>query len=128
MNFFIGRIIKHDGKFYFDEGTFKVKLVEDTVPKTKPYEGDEVIFGIRPEDIYDKLFVQEASTENTVTARVDVVEPMGSEVYLHMATPKQIFIARVGGHDKPEVNHDIDLVFDMSKAHFFDKDTEKVIV
>ena len=128
MNFFMGRIIKYDGKFYFDEGTFKVKLVEDAVPKTRPYEDKEVIFGIRPEDIYDKLFVQEASPENTVTARVDVVEPMGSEVYLHMATPKNIFIARVGGHDKPEVNHDIDLVFDMSKTHFFDKDTEKAIV
>ena len=98
------------------------------IPKVASYEGKEVVFGIRPEDIYDKLFVQEAPPENTVTARVDVVEPMGSEVYLHMATPKHTFIARVGGHDKPEVNRDIDMVFDMGKIHFFDKDTEKAIV
>ncbi|MFA5335519.1 MAG: sn-glycerol-3-phosphate ABC transporter ATP-binding protein UgpC [Candidatus Omnitrophota bacterium] len=127
MNFLNGRLVKIDGKHYFDEGTFKAKLVDDMVPKLTCYEGKEIIFGIRPEDIYDKLFVQEAPPENTVTARVDVVEPMGSEVYLHMVTPKQAFTARVGGHDKPEVNHDIDLVFDMSKVHFFDKDTEKAI-
>lgn len=128
MNFLAGRMIKKDSKFYFDEGSFKVKIVEEVIPKVANYEGKEIIFGIRPEDIYDKLFVQEAPAENTVTARVDVVEPMGSEVYLHMATANQNFIARVGGHDKPEVNRDIDMVFDMGKIHFFDKDTEKTIV
>ena len=128
MNFLNGKVIKDDGKLYFDEGTFKVKIVDDMMGRIGPYQGKEAVFGIRPEDIYDKLFVQEAPPENTVTARVDVVEPMGSEVYLHMATPNQAFIARVGGHDKPEVNHDIDLVFDMGKIHFFDKDTEKAIV
>ncbi len=128
MNFLRGRVIKKDSKFYFDEGTFTVKIVDEMVPKVTSYEGKEIIFGIRPEDIYDKLFVQEAPPENTVTARVDVVEPMGSEVYLHMATPRQSFISRVGGHDKPEVNRDIDMVFDMGKIHFFDKDTEKAIV
>ncbi len=128
MNFLTGRIAKVDSKFYFDEGTFKVKIVDEMIPKVASYEGKEITFGIRPEDIYDKLFVQEAPAEHTITARVDVVEPMGSEVYLHMATPKQGFIARVGGHDKPEVNRDIDMVFDMGKVHFFDKDTEKAIV
>ena len=86
MNFLNGRIVKTDGKFHFDEGTFKIRVVDDMVPKISGYEGKEIVFGIRPEDIYDKLFVQEAAPENTVTARVDVVEPMGSEVYLHMAT------------------------------------------
>ncbi len=128
MNFLMGRIIKSNNKLYFDEGTFKVKLVDDTIQKLSGYVDKDIIFGIRPEDIYDKLFIQDAPPENTITARVDVVEPMGSEVYLHMATPKQTFIARVGVHDKPEVNRDIDMVFDMGKIHFFDKDTEKVIV
>ncbi|KPK37985.1 MAG: glycerol-3-phosphate ABC transporter ATP-binding protein [Omnitrophica WOR_2 bacterium SM23_29] len=128
MNFFVGQIIKKDGKFHFAEGTFTVKIVDGMIPNISGYEGKEVTFGIRPEDIYDKLFVQEAPPENTITARVDVVEPMGSEVYLHMATPKQIFIARVGGHNKPEVNRDINLVFDMNKIHFFDKSTEKTII
>lgn len=128
MNFMTGRIIKLNGRLYFNEESFKVKLVDDMFGKMSGYEGKEVIFGIRPEDIYDKLFVQDAPAENTVTARVDVVEPMGSEVYLHMATLKQVFIARVGGHDRPEVNRDIDMVFDMGKIHFFDKDTEKAIV
>ena len=128
MNFLNGRIINKNGMLFFDEGSFQVKIFEDMTDKLLGYEGKEVIFGIRSEDIYDKLFVSEAPPENTITAVVEVIEPMGSEVYLHMNTGTQIFTARVGGHDKPTVNQEIDLVLDMSKIHIFDKETEETVV
>lgn len=128
MNFMKGRIIKKDGRIYFDEGKILVKLVEDMYIKIAPYVDKEIIFGIRSEDIYDKLFVSEAPPENIVRVTCEVVEPMGSEVYLYLGTGKHTFIARVGAHNKPPVNQDMDLVFDMSKVHFFDKDTEETIV
>ncbi|MBU0467786.1 MAG: sn-glycerol-3-phosphate ABC transporter ATP-binding protein UgpC [Candidatus Omnitrophica bacterium] len=123
-----GRIIKKERKYYFDEGKFRVKLVEEMHKAIAPYEGKEIIFGIRAEDIYDRLFVSEASAENTVRAVCEVVEPLGSEVYLYLNSGRHSFIARVGAHNRPEVNRDMDLVFNMSKVHFFDRDTEKTIV
>jgi len=123
-----GRIIKKERKFYFDEGKFQVKLVEEMHKVITPYEGKEVIFGIRSEDIYDKLFVSDSSPENTIRAACEVVEPLGSEVYLYLNSGKHTFIARVGAHNRPEVNRDMDLVFDMSKVHFFDPETENTIV
>ncbi len=128
MNFMSGRIIKKDGRIYFDEGKIQVKLVEDMYNKVIPYLGKEVIFGIRSEDIYDKLFVSEAPPENIVRVTCEVVEPMGSEVYLYLNTGRHTFIARVGAHDRPGVNQDMDLVFDMSKAHLFDRETEETII
>ncbi len=128
MNFMNGRIIKKDSRIYFDEGRIKVKVVEDMYPKLMSYVGKEVILGIRAEDIYDKLFVSEAPPENIVSVNCEVVEPMGSEVYLYLNTGKHTFVARVGAHDRPGVNQDMDVVFDMSKVHFFDKDTEDTIV
>ncbi|MBU1061230.1 MAG: sn-glycerol-3-phosphate ABC transporter ATP-binding protein UgpC [Candidatus Omnitrophica bacterium] len=128
MNFTDGTIIKKDGKFFFRENGFTVKIVEDMYDKMSSYQDREVTFGIRPEDLYDKLFVQEASSDNTVKAVVEIVEPMGAEVFLYISVSNSSLIARVGGHDRPEVGQDLDLVFDMSKAHFFDKDTEKTIV
>ena len=128
MNFLNGKVIKDDGKFYFDEGTFKVKIVDDMITRIGPYQGKEAVFGIRPEDIYDKLFVSEAPSDNTIKATCEVIEPMGSEAYLYLNTGKNPLIAKVGGHNKPTLNHDMDLVFDMSKVHFFDKDTENAIV
>ncbi len=128
MNFMSGKLIKKNGKIYFSEGKILVKLVEEMVSKVAGYVGKELVFGIRSEDIYDKLFVSESSPENTLRVTCEVVEPMGSEVYLHLNTGKHTFIARVGAHDRPQVNADIDMVFDMSKVHFFDKDTEETIV
>ncbi|MDD5246303.1 MAG: sn-glycerol-3-phosphate ABC transporter ATP-binding protein UgpC [Candidatus Omnitrophica bacterium] len=128
MNFMTGRIIKKDSKFYFDEGKIKTKLVEEMYKAIQPYANKEVIFGIRSEDIYDKLFVSDAPPENVIRANCEVIEPMGSEVYLYLSTGRHTFIARVGAHDRPQVNSDMDLVFDMSKVHFFDKDTEETII
>jgi len=128
MNFMLGRIIKKDGKIYFDEGKIQVKLVEDMYKKISNYVGKEIFFGIRSEDIYDKLFVSEAPPENIVRVNCEVFEPMGSEVYLYLNTGKHTLIARVGAHDRPKVNQEMDVVFDMSKVHFFDKNTEETIV
>jgi multiple sugar transport system ATP-binding protein len=128
MNFMEGTVIKTNGKYFLDEGTFKVKIVEDMYPQIAAYEGKTVVFGIRPEDIHDKLFVSEAPPENTIKVIVEVVEPMGSEVYLYLTTKKNHFVARVGPHNKPEVNQELEMVLDMSKTHFFDKDTNEVII
>lgn len=128
MNFMKGKIIKLDGHIYFNEGRFKVKIVDSMRELLISYVDKESIFGIRSEDIYDKLFVSQAPPENVVTVTCEVVEPMGSEVYLHLTTGKHSFIARVGAHDRPEINQDMDLVFDMNKVHFFDSETEKTII
>jgi multiple sugar transport system ATP-binding protein len=128
INLMNGRIIRKERKYYFDEGRFQVKLVEEMFKSIAPYEGKEVVFGIRAEDIYDRLFVSEASPDNTVRVVCEFVEPLGSEVYLYLNSGKNTFIARVGAHNRPEVNRDMDVVFNMSKVHFFDRETEATIV
>lgn len=128
MNFIKGTIVKKSEKLYFNEGNFQVRIMDAMMKNTAPHSGKEVIFGIRPEDIYDKLFATDAPPENTIKATCEVIEPMGSEAYLYLNTGKSSLVAKVGGHNKPTINQDMDLVFDMSKIHFFDKDTEKTII
>jgi multiple sugar transport system ATP-binding protein len=128
MNFMTGNVIRKNDKLYFNEGKFLVKIVDEMCAKMDAYAGATVVFGIRSEDIYDRLFVSEAPPENVVRVTLEVMEPMGSEVYLHLNTGAHSFIARVGAHDRPKINSEIDMVFDMSKAHFFDSLTEETIV
>lgn len=128
MNFIEGTIERQDGKFYFRESEMKLRVLDDIAERLVPYVGKPIIFGIRSEDIYDKLFATEASPENTLLATCEVVEPMGAEAYLYLRKGRSAFIARVSGRTRPHDNQDIDLVFDMSKAHFFDKESEKAVV
>ena len=128
MNFLHGTIQHVNGSLFFNEGAFQLRIVEDMREALRSYEGREIVFGIRPEDLYDKLFIAETPPDSTVTSTVEVVEPMGAEVYLHLKTGRHPVVARVNPQAKPEVNQDLDIVFDMGKAHFFDPQNEHTIV
>jgi multiple sugar transport system ATP-binding protein len=128
MNFLNGSVVKKSEDLFFKNDSMEVKILPAMHDKVKSYIGKTVIMGIRPEDIYDKLFAQYASDEFVVKARVDVVEPMGAEVYLTLNCGRSSFVARVNAHDTVSVNQDLDLVFDMKKVHFFDQQSEKTIV
>ena len=128
MNFMEGKIITKDEKFYFNEGNFQVKIVDEMIPRISNYQDKAIVFGVRPEDIYDKLFIPDAAPENTLTATCEVVEPMGAEAYIFLNTGKHNFIARMESHERAEINQDMDLVFDMSKIHFFDSANGKTII
>ena len=128
INLINGKIIRKERKYYFDDGRFQVKLVEEMYKTIASYEGKDIVLGIRPEDIYDRLFVSEASPDNTVRVVCEVVEPLGSEVYIYLNLGKTNLIARMGAHNRPEVNKDMDVVFNMSKVHFFDRQTEVTII
>jgi multiple sugar transport system ATP-binding protein len=128
MNFIEGKIIKKGKFLYFDETNFRIKIMENMYSVLNKHIDEPVVMGIRSEDIYDKLFVSEAPPENIVTMTCEVVEHLGSEVYIHMNTGKHIVVARVSGDANPQINQDMDLVFDTGKIHFFDKSTEKTII
>ncbi|HTL70250.1 MAG TPA: sn-glycerol-3-phosphate ABC transporter ATP-binding protein UgpC [Candidatus Eisenbacteria bacterium] len=128
MNFLNGQLVRLDGKIYFQNGPFKVRINDAMAPKLSDYVNKEIVFGIRSEDIYDKLFTSSSSPDNTIRATCEVIEPMGAEAYLYLRCGANSFIARVSGQIRPGVNQDLDLVFDMGQAHFFDKDTEKSVL
>jgi len=128
MNFLEGKISKIEKKLYFEEGNFRIRIVEGMYDALEGYLDKRVILGVRPEDIYDKLFVSEAPPENIVTLTCEVVEHLGSEMYVHLNTGKHVVVARIAGDANPQINQDMDVVFDMGKIHFFDKTTEETIV
>ncbi len=136
MNFFKGTIRAENGALYFDEGKFRVRVSDRHREKVGPHADRRVLFGIRPEDIWPKTSptapgegYQEASArERVVTSSIEVVEPIGSEVYLYLNTGIHSYIARVKSHPKSGIRQSIDMVFQMEKAHFFDPETEKAIV
>lgn len=92
--------------------------------------GKTLIYGIRPVDIFDSALVSrvEASPENKVEALVDLVEPMGdiSSVFLKVAD--KIFTASLSGESKAKDGEKITVLFDTSRGHLFDPESETAIV
>jgi len=128
MNFCDGRLIRKEGHIYFQEEKVTVKVAGDMENKLSDYVNQEIVFGIRPEDIYDRLFVGQSSPDNTIKATVEVIEPMGSEVFLYLNTGRTTLIGKVDVHTQASLGQELEFVFDMAKVHFFDKDSEETIV
>ena len=107
----------------------KLKVPEGIlkVLKEKGYEGKELIFGIRPEDINTEPAFLETFPNSVVHATISVSELLGSESHLYCQVGKNEFIAKVDARDYLQTGAGIDLGFDLNKAHFFDKETEKTV-
>ncbi len=127
-NFLRGKIIPRNGELYFMDEGIRLKVLKQHHEKLASYINQDIFMGIRPEDVYDKLFAQDASEEFIITATVELIEPMGSEIYLYFSVGRNNFIARVSNQDTATANQDLQLVFDMSKAHFFDPKTEEAVL
>ncbi|MCK4810479.1 MAG: sn-glycerol-3-phosphate ABC transporter ATP-binding protein UgpC [Candidatus Omnitrophica bacterium] len=128
MNFMDGEIMAKNNDLYFAEGNFRIKIPKEKYLKLKSYTGKKIIFGVRPECIYDKLFASMATPDNTVRASCEVIETMGAENHLYLSTGKHTIVAVVDASNKPLIGSVLEVVFDMQKSLFFDPATEKSIV
>ena len=63
-----------------------------------------------------------------VKSTVEVVEMMGSEVYLYASTGQTGFTARVGPTCRKQIGDAVEVVLDMDKAHFFGGTDEKALL
>lgn len=123
MNLFQGCIVEKKNGLVFDEGHFSICIEDIHRSILTSYTGKEIVFGIRPEDLYDASGVSNANLDNQIKARVEVVEPMGAEVFLYLNTGTHSFVARMDAHEKECRGQELTLSLNIKKSHFFDKET-----
>ena len=93
--------------------------------KVQALKGKKVVLGIRPEDIYDASNPKAPEFRDSVIAcKVDIVEPLGSELYVHTHVGSESMIGRI----EPDVQVQSGQVFqahvDPMKIHIFDPGTD----
>ncbi|MBW1971917.1 MAG: ABC transporter ATP-binding protein [Deltaproteobacteria bacterium] len=129
MNFFDAKIIKKDEKLFIEFAGAKLLIPKRYQKKCANYLNKDVIFGIRPENIYEKRFSKIKSVkENTMDVIVDVVEPLGDRDMVEVTKEGIEFSCLLEPEAKVKPDELIKVVFDLSKSHIFDKDTKKNII
>jgi multiple sugar transport system ATP-binding protein len=129
MNFFEGTLSEKGDVLVFQE-TGRDGLVDSnliTVPLGKAFRpasrsqvGKQVVLGIRPEQIACLPMPADGLPEHGMEAVVEVVQPLGSETYLHLAGHAHSFVARVSATDPFRAGQKVSLTFDARHAHLFD--------
>jgi multiple sugar transport system ATP-binding protein len=128
MNF-LNVVVKGD-KITTTDGEVSLKLPKGKAKmlKDRGYDGKEVVFGIRPEDIHTEPITKETYPGDTLKAKLSLVEPLGAETMLYFRVNDVPFVARVGARDTSKTGDTTELTFQLPNAHFFDPNTELAIV
>jgi multiple sugar transport system ATP-binding protein len=129
MNFVDAAVVAADGALYIDAGSFRVRAPDSFAPRLQPHAGRNVVFGVRPEDISARGAAAAADGGSTLTAQADVVETLGSEVFVHLTCGPHTIVARMEAPDVPlRVGQSLEVDLKMPKTHVFDPATAQTIV
>jgi multiple sugar transport system ATP-binding protein len=127
MNFFNATLVEEDGKLIVDTGSFRVPVPEDKVEVWRQAMNQDVVLGIRPEDIHDPDYQPANITPHPIEATVDVTELMGNEVFVYFKTGSEEYIGRVDPRTNARVGEELKAVFNLDNLHLFDSQTEQAI-
>jgi multiple sugar transport system ATP-binding protein len=119
MNFFPAQIHESGGQRLADAGFFKAPVAGRAAESP----GQDVVVGIRPEDIHD-LATTQAREMLPVDAKVEVLEYLGNELQLLLSSDGKSYIARVSTETQTRPGASLRVGLDLRKLHVFDKQTE----
>ncbi len=103
----------------------KLKIPADKAGQLKGYPEKRVIFGVRPEDLPEAPC---SVAGETFDVTVEVMEPLGSEVYLDVKAGDQSLIARAEPKTTAKPHATLCLKPALENIHLFDIRDEKTLV
>jgi multiple sugar transport system ATP-binding protein len=125
MNFVSATVTGKDGNLFFTTQGLSLPVPPAKAKALAAYKDKPVTLGIRPEDMHWST-AQEAGT-SIFEARVEVLEPIGHEVYLDATVGNNEIVARVTPDAPVKVGQTIRLAAVVDKLHAFDPQTERAI-
>jgi multiple sugar transport system ATP-binding protein len=109
MNLIRSRLIGENGSVYAEFGETRLRLPHSLLEDRHQLQrlvGEEVILGIRPEDIEDAALTTKSDPEASLDVDVSLAESMGSEVIIHFQIPAESVVVAEAGVGKIQDEED----------------------
>ena len=129
MNFIDCLLVEQDGHLFLTGEGFQLKLpAERKVAVTKlGSRGGRLVLGIRPEDISEGRSPTGTVDDEVITARVDFLEPLGSEILATCSLAEHEIIVRLNPRTSVKSDEIVELVLNMERATLFDPATAEAL-
>jgi multiple sugar transport system ATP-binding protein len=121
MNFIEGSVQQAGAGFVFVAEGMRLALPQRMNESLKSVAGRKVVFGIRPEDVTDPGGAG-AAEGRSLKCRVDVVEPLGDEMIVHLAAGGQTVVAKMRA-ERLTPGAEVVMAVDVDRAHVFSAET-----
>ncbi len=127
-NFFRGTIVQSGDDLAFVHHTLQLPLTGACKTALLPMAGKEVLFGVRPENLGSEAAEHDAEAVH-LTARVELLEPMGATTYAYMNTgDPELCIGLCNPYRQLRAGEEATFALSLKKTHFFDATTGKRII
>ena len=132
MNLFRGSLdARGDGVWFVEGGAgadgFAVRPIGEAAAQLARHAGREVILGVRAEDVHVGGEPRSADSQAALVATVDIVELMGADTQLYLATGTHSFVARTRERHEVKGGDPVRVSLDMRRACFFDAASEAAL-
>jgi len=127
MNFIEARVEIGKGLVLLKSGGFQLGLRGEFIDLLRKYDGSEVIIGIRPEHLRLGKAISEEGLP-IIKGTVDFIEALGSDIIVHVDMGPKIIVVKASGIKPPAIGESVNVFFELSNMHLFDKRTEELIL
>jgi multiple sugar transport system ATP-binding protein len=125
MNFVGVTVRESDGAVWAESAGLKIKVPGAQADRLRRGMGQQVILGIRPEDL--RVAASSDPSELTFNAVVEVVEQLGPEILLDLKVGRDSMVAAVEPTVRTKIQETLRLALNPDRLHFFDAKTEAAI-
>jgi len=127
MNFFEARLKKEGNDLFVDTNAFSVKIPDSRKAAYEGHVGKDVVFGLRPEDVYDPKYEAPGIVAEQIEGSVEVTELMGNEIFVFFKSGDHDYVGRIDPRTGYKMGDKVQATFNMANMHIFDKETEQAI-
>ncbi|GAB4378698.1 MAG: sn-glycerol-3-phosphate ABC transporter ATP-binding protein UgpC [Calditrichia bacterium] len=128
MNFIDGEIVSENQQLQFHSGIFKFTIPPQFESKLAGHKGRKVTLGVRPEHMYDTSLVRDKKISEPQTIQVDVVEPIGNEIFVYFSENGHNFCMRMSPERIHKVGERVQIALDLDKIYIFNPESEERII
>ncbi|MBU0558004.1 MAG: sn-glycerol-3-phosphate ABC transporter ATP-binding protein UgpC [Bacteroidetes bacterium] len=123
MNFIEGEITKRE-KLLFKSlhNSIEFNIPSKYASRFNSMTDSKVILGFRPEEI--SLIPNDFESAITLNAKLEVIEPMGNEIFIYFTLDNQQITGRISLAKVPKAGEEVELFINSENLHFFDSKTE----
>jgi len=106
---------------------FQLEMPEQVLSGAGAKSGQEVVLGVRPEDLKDARYAE--GNLPKIPAKVEVLEMMGNEIFVYAKLGEDTLTTRMDNRSGDlQPGQDLQLAVDISHVHLFDRATQDALV
>jgi multiple sugar transport system ATP-binding protein len=125
MNSAPAKVGSGNGKYFLEGQGFKLFPPSESGNVLQSYLGRKVTMGVRPEDLE---LGGDNGSPNSFEGKIELVEPIGSDIFLELDVDGTPLTARVNANLIFKKGEKARFTFNPDRVHAFDVDTGKAIL